>query len=264
MEKLALPEGAKAPDAGQLHFGRKVSTDTFGWCLPQGDQIVVGVATAAKYGRRVWDMLGELKKRMGTQLDGSKGAGREAFCYPLQARPKLAHDRVLLVGDAAGLAAPTVRDGLYYACKSALMAAQTVIEHQNMPTPENLAGFQKAWTNAYGEVLAGYQRLEDAYLGADRQREILVDLAWDREAQRMVVDAFLGKRPVALPLGLTLRLATRKVSHRIKHRLMGPKRLENEQVARAMPRVENYLDLALKSPELTSTIPEAAPPVEHQ
>ena len=246
-ERYALAGGTNAAQSMQVHFGRKVSTDTYGWLLPQGDQLLVGVATAARFGRRVWDMLSELKKRLGGQLDGAKSVGREAFCYPLHQRDRLTHDRVLLVGDAAGLVAPGVRDGLYYACQSARMAAQTIIEHQHVPVAERLADYQTRWTAAYGDIFAGYARLEQTFFGADRQREALVDMAWDRDIQRLAVESFLTKRRFAPPLRMLLRLKTRQVSQLVKYRVISPKRLETEQVARALMPTENYLDLALKT-----------------
>jgi geranylgeranyl reductase len=268
-ERLSLPDGAKVPDGMQLHLGRKVSTDTYGWLLPQGDHVLVGVATATRYGRRVWDMLAELKKRLGSQLDGTKSIGKEAFCYPLAPRPRLAHDRVLLVGDAAGLAAAGLRDGLFFAIKSAELAARTVIQHQHVPVPERLAEYERSWQAQYGEILAGYARLEATFFGADRQREALVDMTWDRELQRMAVDAFLAKRRFAPPLGVKLKFKTRLVSQLVKYRVINPKRLETDMVTRALPANANYLDFALESArrevqaELTSVVPEAPKQVEH-
>jgi geranylgeranyl reductase len=264
-ERFALPAGVKAPDGMQVHLGRKVSTDGFGWTLPQGDQLAIGVTTANRYGRRLWDMLSELKKRLGTQLDGAKSLGREAFCYPLAPRPRLAYDRVLLVGDAAGLVAPAVRDGLYFACKSAQLAANVVIRHQHVPLPERLAEYENDWNRRYREVLAGYAKLDKTFFGADRQREALVDLVWDREVQRLAVDAYLGKRRFMPPLGVALRLKAQLAAHLVKYRMINPKKLETDMVSRALPPTPNYLDLALQSKdqELTGVIPEAASPVEH-
>jgi geranylgeranyl reductase len=247
-ERFTLAANAQPIESMQLHFGRKISTDTYGWLLPQSDQLILGVATAARYGRRVWDMLSELKKRVAPHLEGLKSVGREAFCYPLKQRERLVYDRVLLVGDAAGLVTPGVHDGLYYACKSGLFAAQTVIEHQHVPVTERLTDYETKWRAAYGDIFAGFARLEQTFFGNDRQREALIDMAWDRDAQRLAAEAFLTKRRFAPPLGVKFRLKTRQVSQLVKYRVLSPKRLENEQVARAMPAPENYLDLALKTP----------------
>lgn len=274
-ERFTAPEGVKAPDAMQLHFGRKISADTYGWLSPHGDQVLVGVATAAKYGRRLWTMQAELKKRLGDQLNGWKSVGAESHLYPMAVRPKLAHDRILLVGDAAGLVTAGTLDGLYYACKSGLMAAEVVIEHQHVPLPERLAAYQTRWQAAYGEVFAAAARMEQAHFANDRAREILVDMAWDREAQRLAVDAYLSKRRFAPPLGVKLRLKARQVSQLVKARVVNTRRQEPDVVSRSLPVTENYLDLALRNAppagatdvptELTAIVPEAQPaPAEAQ
>lgn len=252
MEKLSLPPGpngapGKAPDGMQIHFGRKVSTDRYGWMAPHLDHLVVGVATHQRFGKRVWDMLGEMKKRLGSQLDGAKPAGREAFMFPLAARPKLAHDRVLLVGDAAGLAPASTFDGLYYAAMSGRMAAETVIAHRNLPVPENLAGYEGAFLAAHGPALAGAAKLERLFFQNDKRREALLDLAWDRQIQRAAIDAFLEKKPLAPPLKVAVRLKARLAAALVKYSLTTPKRGEADPLSRALPQGENYLDLALRT-----------------
>ncbi|HEY9721268.1 MAG TPA: FAD-dependent monooxygenase, partial [Oscillatoriaceae cyanobacterium] len=94
-ELVSPPPAQPTVDAAQVHFGRKVSADLFGWLMPQGEALQLGVTTHARNGKRVWDMLAELKKRLGHHLDGTKALKREAFCYPLKSRDRLVHDRVL-------------------------------------------------------------------------------------------------------------------------------------------------------------------------
>lgn len=254
-ERLNVPAGRlAAPGAMQLHFGRKVSADYYGWLLPHGDHLQLGVTTRARYGKRVWDMLGELKRRLGSHLDGAKGAGREAFCYPLAHRDQLVHDRVLLVGDAAGLVAPATRDGLYYACQSGRLAAEAIVQHQHVPVEERLADYQRAFFAAYGPVFKGLKRLEKTFFRSDRRREALIDLAWDRDVQRAAADAFLEKRRFAPALPVRLKLQARLVSQLVKYSMVQPKR-HDPDVASRMPEPENYLDRVLKSPTGPLTLP---------
>lgn len=261
MERLALPPGpqgqpGKAPEGMQVHFGRKVSTDRFGWMAPHLDHLVLGVATHQRFGKRVWDMLAEVKKRLGSQLDGAKPAGREAFMFPLRARPRLAYDRVLLVGDAAGLAPAATFDGLYYAAVSGRLAAETVIAHRNLPVPENLATFETRFRAEHGAALAGAAKFEQLFFANDKRREALLDLAWDRPIQRVVIDAFLEKKPLAPPLKVAVRLKTRLAAALVKYSLTSPKRGETDPLSRALPQGENYLDLALRTgPGEIATLP---------
>jgi geranylgeranyl reductase len=260
LEKLALPAGPggtapKAPEGMQIHFGRKVSTDRYGWMAPHLDHLVLGVATHRRYGKRVWDMLGDLKKRLGSQLDGAKPAGREAFLFPLGRRPRLAHDRVLLVGDAAGVGPAATFDGLYYAAMSGRAAAETVIAHRNMPVPEALAAFDARFLADHGAALAGAEKLERLFFQNEKRREALVDLAWDRRIQRVALDAFLDKKALAPTFKVAMALKTRLATALVKYSLASPKRPENDQLSRALPQGENYLDLALKSGGGLTTLP---------
>jgi geranylgeranyl reductase len=273
LETLTPPPGAKSGgvESAQLHFGRKVSADAYGWLVPYQDHWQLGVATQARYGKRVWDMLAELKKRLGGTLDGAKPVGRESFCYPLRPRKTLASDRVLFVGDAAGLGAAATRDGLYFACKSGLMAAETIVRHQNVPLPERLSDYERDFWAEFGTVFDDFGRLEDHYFQQDRRREVLVDLGWDREIAKVAVDAFADKRRFAPPLPLALKIKARLVGQLVKASLNQRKRPEPEFHHRILPAGENYLELALKSstgplkaqlrPQLEITVPKAAPVV---
>lgn len=245
-ELLSPPPGQTLGESAQAHFGRKVSADYFGWQCPQGELMQLGVTTHARNGKRVWDMLAELKKRLGHQLDGTKAVRRQAFCYPLEPRERLVHDRVLLVGDAAGLVAPATRDSLYFACASGRLAAETIVRHQHVPVQERLAEYEQRWNAELGRVLAGQARLAQRFYQADRRREVIVDLAWDRAVQRLAVESFVEAKPFRMPLQLALRLKPTLALLYAKYNLAAPRRGEQE-VARALPAAENYLELALKN-----------------
>jgi geranylgeranyl reductase len=232
--------------AAQLHFGRKVSNDLFGYFYPAGAELVAGVTTELKHGKRVWDTLAELKRRVNAGLDGAKSAGKAAFTYPTAARDALTHDRVLFIGDAAGLGAPATLDGLTLAVESARIAAETVIAHQHVPVPERLAEYTSNWGAAYGKLIAQQSRVMALFFHSERRREALIDLAWDREAARYAVESYLAKRPFNPPFQVAMRLKAKLATVLLRYNMMSPKRLEGE-VVRQLPAGENYLELALKS-----------------
>ncbi|HEY9722138.1 MAG TPA: hypothetical protein V6D47_08995, partial [Oscillatoriaceae cyanobacterium] len=151
-----------------------------------------------------------------------------------------------LVGDAAGLVAPATRDGLYFACRSGLMAAETVIRHQHVPVSDRLIEYERTWQREFAPVLAGQAAFAEQLYAADRRREVIVDLAWDRAVQKLAVESYLNKQPFRVPLKLALRLKPMLAFLYAKYNLAGPRRGEQELV-RALPAAENYLELALKS-----------------
>lgn len=259
-ERFDAPAGQPSPETTvHLHFGRKVSADYFGYVLPTGDQLVAGVTTEIRYGKRVWDGLSETKKRMEAVLKGAKGARREAFIYPLAVRAQLTHDRVLFVGDAGGLVCPASRDGLFFAAASARLAAETILAHQHMPLPERLAGYAQAWHAAYGKVFAAQAKIAGLFFLADRRREALIDMAWDREAGRYAIEAFLAKRPFSPPFPVAMRLKAKLTTQLVRYNMMSPKRLDGDTMVRSLPPNENYLDLALKSRTGPLTPPASLP-----
>jgi flavin-dependent dehydrogenase len=259
-ERFSAPAGQVTPETtAHVHFGRKVSADYFGYLIPSGDQLVAGVTTEIKYGKRVWDGLSELKKRLDTVLKGAKAVKREAFIYPLAMRAQLTHDRLLFVGDAGGLTCPASRDGLFYAAASAQLAAETILAHQHMPLPERLAGYTKAWQAAYGKVFAAHAKIASLFFLADRRREALIDMAWDREAGRYAIEAFMAKRPFSPPFPVAVRLKAKLTTQLMRYNMMSPKRLEGDTMVRSLPPNENYLDLALKSRTGPLTPPASLP-----
>lgn len=257
-ERYSAPAAAPTT-AAQVHLGRKVSSDLFGYLLPQGDQLVAGVTTELKYGKRMWDGTAELKKRLAIALEGAKSQHKEAFFYPTAMREKLTADRVLFVGDAAGLVCPATRDGLYFAMKSGRMAAETVIAHKNVPVPERLAEYGSAWAAEFGKLFAGQAKLISLFFLSDRRREALIDMAWDREAGRYAVEAFLAKKPFSPPFQAAMRIKAKLTTQLLRYNMMSPKRLEGETMVRSLPKSENYLELALKSRSGPLT-PVAPPP----
>src|SRR5690606_9989852 len=113
--------------------------------------------------------------------------------------------------------------------------------------PERLADYGRIWSAAYGKIFAQQKKLESLFFLADRRREALIDMAYDREAGRYAVEAFIAKQPFKPPFQVAVRLKARLTTQLLRYNMMSPKRLEGETMVRQLPASENYLDLALKS-----------------
>jgi flavin-dependent dehydrogenase len=90
---------------------------------------------------------------------------------PLSALTRTYADRVLAVGDAAGLVKPTTGGGIYYSLVSGRLAAATLTEALAADSlgAERLAGYQHRWRERLGPELRAQlalrmlaQRLTDA------------------------------------------------------------------------------------------------------
>lgn len=112
---------------GVARFDFGVLPHGYAWAFPKKDHLSIGVLSTAQRG-------GDLKSSMARYLD-QLGCGsvtqveRHGFVIPIQPRKGLFVDkRVLLVGDAAGFADPVTGEGISFAIRSGLMAAQALID----------------------------------------------------------------------------------------------------------------------------------------
>lgn len=268
-ERLALPPGrVRPPDApdgilggpregAHLVLGRKVSADAYGYVVPKRDHLLVGLRTKAAFGRRVWDGLAELKRRLASVVEHTHSLGHQAFMVPLEVRSKLVVDRVLFIGDAAGAMLPASQDALHWALLGAKAAAEVVVANQHVPTEDNLRAYEVAWGEAWGKLFRAESQLLARFGGVDRRREALLDLAWDREVQALAVEALLGKALPTVGLAAGVRVKAKATFQSLRHGLLHPRRLEQENLARQMPMAPNYLDQALASG--TGPLPKRAP-----
>lgn len=245
LEYLTWAEGYRRPaDAIHVHMSRKLAPERFAWMLPGDERWVLGISTHSRYGRRVRELAGRLRNRLGAQIKGAQVTGRGAYFFPWRNNPRFAHDRVLFVGDAAGIASQTSFDGLYFAAVTGRLAAEVVAEHQHMPTTDRLADYRRRFDERYGEFLGDMADLDAKFLASDKRREILLDLAYERDLQQATISAYFEKRALKLPLLLKLKARFRVFASQVKQAWSTPKR-EQQQLAKVLPTSDNYLDFAL-------------------
>lgn len=115
----ALDRRAALIDLGDIGGG-------YGWLFPKADHLNVGVGGAPREGPRLRAHLARLCAAHGVrpdQLDGVRG-----YRLPIRVPGSVpARDRMLLVGDAAGLIDPVSGDGMYEAFVSARLAAEAAL-----------------------------------------------------------------------------------------------------------------------------------------
>lgn len=101
--------------------------DSFGWIIPMNRHSArVGLAFFKK--NRNAKATFDVFLRSITKGYGGKPAPRSFFadCVPYAIRNQIQKDKVCLVGDAAGQAKATSLGGVYYGCRSAWIAGQTL------------------------------------------------------------------------------------------------------------------------------------------
>ena len=158
--------------AVEVHFGADAAPGGFAWAVPveraEGRFVRIGVmceADAHRHFRRMVELLGA---RWGLS------AGR---CHPRQKVLPLGPidrtygDRLLVLGDAAGLVKPTTGGGIYYSLLSGGIAAEVLgpaLDRDRLRA-DTLAAYEAAWRKAIGSELRWQavlrriaQRLDDA------------------------------------------------------------------------------------------------------
>ena len=114
----------------ELHFGAEIAPKGFGWVVPvtrPREQCArVGVmcdGDAPLYFQR---LAVRIAARWGV-MAGTLGRPRQKI-LPLAPISRTYGDRLLAIGDAAGLVKPTTGGGIYYSLVSAALAAETLID----------------------------------------------------------------------------------------------------------------------------------------
>jgi len=135
--KLAECAQGIAKCNGEDHFRIFLNyvKDGYGWIAPKGDHCLVGIGSATQQ-----PALAEFAAGIGVKV--SKISYSKIPFYG--SIKKTYSDRILIVGDAAGLVTPYEGEGIYYACRSAELAAETILKS------EGPSSYQRRWKREFG------------------------------------------------------------------------------------------------------------------
>jgi len=175
-------------DQGKVHvfLGRDVAPGFFAWAIPCGDLTRVGLCVSPGNGTPL-SYLEKLLRRQGWAE--AKRERTYSGAIPLGHVPRSYADRVLLAGDAAGMAKPLSGGGLYTGMTAGRMAAETFIEafQKDDLSASGLSVYERRWKAEFGSELRSSFRVRQAFVkmtdkDLDRAGEKL-----DREKARAVL-----------------------------------------------------------------------------
>src|SRR5262249_42879699 len=110
----------------ELYFGLNVAPRGFGWAVP----IRRGSATFVRIGlmcdRNAERHFYRLLHRIAQQWDAEMNAKPRLRMLPLAPIQRTCSDRLIVIGDAAGLVKPTTGGGIYFSVVSAGIAANVL------------------------------------------------------------------------------------------------------------------------------------------
>jgi geranylgeranyl reductase family protein len=140
---------AARPGDVELHFGSYVAPKGFGWVVP----IWRGGRPYARIGVMSEDRSPTHFNRMMTRVAArwdvrpAEGDPPRQKILPLNRIARTYGDRLVVVGDAAGLVKPTTGGGIYYSLVSASLAAGVLtgaLQEDNL-TSERLSAYEQHW-----------------------------------------------------------------------------------------------------------------------
>ncbi len=140
----------------EVHFGSAIAPSGFAWAVPvrrERTYVRVGVMCEGDTPRYFQRMVESIAGRWG--VDESARYQPRHKALPLAPLKQTYADRVIVLGDAAGLVKPTTGGGIYYSLVSASIAAATVVSA--LPRADfsasALSAYQSRWRKRLGAEL---------------------------------------------------------------------------------------------------------------
>lgn len=238
--KVHVPAGK--PSIIPMFAGASQAPGFFSWIIPVGgDRARAGLAVApgmntesakAYYERMFTD------PHSAPYLDGAEPTYLIIGGIPLGLRDRIVDDRVMLVGDAAGMAKPTSGGGIYYglvASEFLAATADTALRTDRLDRG-SLLGYERKVKRVLGRELAKGRRLRALYkrmhdedfnhlarlLSTPRAREV-IERVGDIDYPSRLVLPLLGAQPRLVPFFLRILLRPdREYAPRLDPAIRGP------------------------------------------
>jgi geranylgeranyl reductase family protein len=177
--QLEIPFPA-APDI-EVRLGRDVAPEGFAWMVPFDR----GGAARARIGLMSKSSAGPRFQRFAAALAGRAGIGAPLEAprlkmLPLGPVPRTFADRVVAIGDAAGLVKPTTGGGIYYGLLSGVIAADVIGRalESGQTDASAMRAYEAGWRARLGpEIQAGLRFRRIASGLSDASMDALVNLA---------------------------------------------------------------------------------------
>jgi len=175
-------------DQGKVHvfLGRDVAPGFFAWAIPCGDLTRVGLCvspgngTPQSYLERLLERQGWTEAKRERTYSGAIPLGHVERSYA---------DRVLLAGDAAGMAKPLSGGGLYTGMTAGRLAALTFIEafQKDDLSASGLSAYERRWKEEFGRELRSSFRVRKAFVKMTDKDLDKAGEKLDREKARAVL-----------------------------------------------------------------------------
>ena len=182
------------PHRCDVIYDGRISPDFYGWVFPHGEHTSIGCGSAVK-GHSLREATARLREAAG--LAGAETIREEGAPLPLKPMRRWDDGRnVLLVGDAAGVVAPSSGEGIYYALLTGRLAADATLAVLETGRASALKTARRRFMKDHGRVFFVLGMLQYFWYCSDKRREKFVTMCADPDVQRLTWESYLNKRLV--------------------------------------------------------------------
>jgi len=149
----------------EVHFGQDVAPGGFAWAVPvvrpEGGYVRIGAMASRDSVGCYARMLDRIRVRWGVGAAPLPPPRQKVL--PLGAIGRTYGDRLLAIGDAAGLVKPTTGGGIHYSILSAALAAEVAADAlaRDRLDAETLSRYERAWRAELAEEFEAQHALRD-------------------------------------------------------------------------------------------------------
>ncbi|MEL6920593.1 MAG: geranylgeranyl diphosphate reductase [Pseudomonadota bacterium] len=182
------------PNSCDVIYDGEISPDFYGWVFPHGEHTSIGCGSAHK-GHSLKEATRKLRE--GAGLADAETIREEGAPLPL--KPMSRWDdgkRVVLVGDSAGVVAPSSGEGIYYAMLTGRLGGDAVTDLIATQNAKALRQPRKRFMKDHGRVFFVLGMLQWIWYSSDKRREQFVTMCEDADVQRLTWESYLNKRLV--------------------------------------------------------------------
>ena len=157
-------------DSLQVYLGSKHAPGFFSWIVPTTNNMaLIGLMTRKNANQHLQTFTEHLQNN---KIIRELLTPPSVWGIPLRPLKRTYHDRVIVVGDAAGQVKPTTGGGIYYALRASQIAAETLTRSLNRDdlSATSLQTYQGHWKDLLADELErGYSARRLYELLSDRQ-----------------------------------------------------------------------------------------------
>ena len=150
------------PGDVELHFGQDVAPGGFAWAVPvrrpEGAFVRIGVMASRDISGCYTRMMDRVGDRWGV---ANRDLSPRIKILPLGAVGRTYGDRMVAIGDAAGLVKPTTGGGIHYSIVTGALAADVAVDAlaADRLDAQTLSAYERAWRTELADEFAAQSEL---------------------------------------------------------------------------------------------------------